>query len=162
VIAAALMIALSPPADEAPGSGAGESSRQAALASIDQVRAAPRLASVCTSQGGTLRYIGPSDGALVQCLDSHRSAHTLAITSLGGAVSATLDAAQVIAERALRVEVIGVCFSSCANYLAPAAAALSVAPGSALVLHGGPDDDPDAIAEALRAALLRGRPRGAA
>ncbi len=65
----------------------------------------------------------------------------------------TIQSAAIVETMQLDIEVLGVCFSSCANYVVPAARSVSVAPFSAIVLHGGPDRDPLALRRQLRAAL---------
>jgi hypothetical protein len=60
----------------------------------------------------------------------------LVITSRGGIVPAALDMAQAIHERALDVEVPTACFSSCANYIFPAARRKTLGRLGAVAWHG--------------------------
>ena len=60
----------------------------------------------------------------------------LVITSDGGIVSAALDMALAIHERQLDVEVPTACFSSCANYIFPAARHKTLGKPGAVAWHG--------------------------
>lgn len=60
----------------------------------------------------------------------------LVITSQGGIVAAALDMADAIHARGLDLEVPGACFSSCANYIFPAARNKLVAHPGAVAWHG--------------------------
>lgn len=112
--------------------------------------------SLCETQRDGVRYIGGAGDPLLACIGSHSDAKRLVITSVGGPVSSALRAAQAIHQAQLDLTVLGLCYSSCANYLVPAAGSVSVAPYSAIILHGGPSDDIDELrvqlSEALRAA----------
>lgn len=111
------------------------------------------LGPLCEQRGDLLRYAGPSGAPLAECLERHDGVASLQITSRGGPVRGTLQSAAIVETMQLDIEVVGVCFSSCANYVVPAARSVSVAPFSAIVLHGGPDRDPLALRRQLRAAL---------
>ena len=60
----------------------------------------------------------------------------LVITSRGGGVSAALDMAIAVHARALDVEVPAACFSSCANYVFPAARHKTIGRAGAVAWHG--------------------------
>lgn len=60
----------------------------------------------------------------------------LVITSRGGSVSAALDMALAIHERGLDVDVPSACWSSCANYIFPAARRKTVGRPGAVAWHG--------------------------
>lgn len=60
----------------------------------------------------------------------------LVITSGGGSVNAALDMAEAVHARGLDVEVPSACFSSCANYVFPAARRKRVGRVGAVAWHG--------------------------
>lgn len=60
----------------------------------------------------------------------------LVITSQGGLVGAALDIAEAIHARGLDIEVPSACFSSCANYLLPAARRKTLGTPGAVGWHG--------------------------
>jgi hypothetical protein len=60
----------------------------------------------------------------------------LVITSQGGIVAAALDMAEAIHARGLDVEVPSACFSSCANYIVPAARNKLLGFAGAVAWHG--------------------------
>jgi hypothetical protein len=98
----------------------------------------------------TLRgEIGPDDGDRVLALLDD-SVQRLAVDSLGGDFAATLDIADAVRARGLTVAVIGTCASSCAQFLLPAAARVTVADGGIVALHA-------AAHGAWREALRTGR-----
>ena len=92
----------------------------------------------CKADGDKVHYIGHTGKALKKCLMDHPQAKTLVITSWGGEVTAALDSANVVAERNMAIHILGICFSSCGNYIVPAAKKLTVLPYSAIALHGAP------------------------
>jgi hypothetical protein len=101
---------------------------------------------------GTLSVRGemlPGDGARALALLDD-SVRRVAVDSLGGDFDAWLDLAEAVRARGLAVAVRGACASACAQFLLPAAAALEIAPGSAVALHA-------AAHGGWREALARGR-----
>lgn len=96
------------------------------------------------NEGGkvVLVYVGDTDYHLIACLntgDGHKKA-VLRITSPGGNSDIAALAAIYIRLFDMSVEVDGICFSSCANYVAPAANTLVILPLSFLGLHGAPTE----------------------
>lgn len=126
-----------------------------ARAALETVRQLAPGVAVCEPEGDRLRYIGPSGAPLAACVEANAGLARLVITSLGGSVRATLEAAARIDAAGLEVEVVGVCFSSCANYIVPSARSVTVAPFSAIVLHGGPGEQRQQLRATLTEALRR-------
>ncbi len=62
----------------------------------------------------------------------------LTIKSTGGDVRLSWDIGRRIFNEKRGLVVAGPCYSSCANYLVPAAARLEVSPGGVMLLHGSP------------------------
>ncbi|ESQ81830.1 hypothetical protein AEAC466_19905 [Asticcacaulis sp. AC466] len=118
-------------------------------------------AGVCElTRAGELRFIGDTDG-LDACLNSIGSAKitTLSLTSGGGDVAKALPVARRVAGLKLKLKIIGVCASSCANYIVPVAATIEIMPYSIIALHGGMDKHFLSTAEAqLRASLAASDP----
>lgn len=99
---------------------------------------------------GAVRYIGPTDDDLLACLSEYgREGRSLIISSGGGDALKALEAADMLVRFELRLEIRGICASSCGNYLVPAASSVSVEPYSAILLHGGPEDS-DAYVRAVQ------------
>lgn len=69
--------------------------------------------------------------------------HKIVISSMGGDVDAALDIADEILARGIDVYVEGPCFSSCANYIFPAARHKYVARDGVVAWHGAPRVKPD-------------------
>lgn len=88
----------------------------------------------------TILYIGKSDYDLVNCLSKNMKYNLarIVITSDGGETIPSSVAGLFIKNRKMDVAVFGVCLSSCANYIAPAARHLTLGRYSILGLHGGP------------------------
>jgi hypothetical protein len=107
-----------------------------------------------TQSGQTiLVYVGDTNHSLISCLDSNegRTNSTLRITSPGGNSDTATLAALYIRFYKMSVEVDGICFSSCALYIAPAARNLVILPLSFLGLHGAPELYSDEAAKRLEA-----------
>ena len=87
----------------------------------------------------TLKYIGESGNDLLECLNKNidKNIYKLIITSNGGDVVTSVFAATIIKIYNIRVDVLGVCISSCANYIATATPYLTIRDFSILGLHGG-------------------------
>lgn len=62
--------------------------------------------------------------------------YTLIINSVGGRVDLAIDIGKAIHLNEMRLLVNGLCFSSCANYLVPAAFKLAVWENSFIIMHG--------------------------
>jgi hypothetical protein len=60
----------------------------------------------------------------------------LLIDSIGGDVAAAIDLADWVHARQLDIAVTGVCLSSCANYVFPAARQKEIRPGAVVAWHG--------------------------
>lgn len=105
----------------------------------------------CRYAGQSIHYSGNTTLQLVNCLlDAPNGAQRLLITSAGGNVDLGIFAAHVLKARALDVEVVGMCMSSCANYILPAAERLFVDQHSAILVHGsGPPPNRDDMIAAL-------------
>jgi hypothetical protein len=100
-----------------------------------------------------LVYVGDTDYHLIACLNAGLGQRNLVvrITSPGGDSDIAALAAIYIRLYGMSVEVDGICFSSCANYVAPAAKRLVVLPLSFLGLHGAPDEFTEEVAKKLEA-----------
>lgn len=101
----------------------------------------------------TLVYVGDTNYQLIACLNAglgERGA-VLRITSPGGDSDIAALAAVYIRLFDMSIEVDGICFSSCANYVAPAAEQLTILPLSFLGLHGAPDEYTEEAARKLEA-----------
>ncbi|MBY9065618.1 hypothetical protein K1X12_01830 [Hyphomonas sp. WL0036] len=106
----------------------------------------------CSYDGPLIHYNGATSIQLVNCLlAAPESADRLVITSAGGVVEWAIFAAHVIKRRNLEVEVIGLCASSCANYLVPVARRFYADRYAAILVHGAPTPpDRARMAEALK------------
>ncbi|WP_300375648.1 hypothetical protein [Henriciella sp.] len=121
----------------------------------EAVRLAGEDKSRCEQDRRTVRYAGRTDLGLYACLYEavQSGAQHLTITSFGGPVVNAIPAADIIARHGMSVSVLGICGSSCGNYLAPAATRLGVLPYSLISVHGAPHPpDERKIREALRKA----------
>jgi hypothetical protein len=91
---------------------------------------------------GAVRYVGPTDDGLVACLSEYsRDGRSLVVSSGGGDALKAIEAGEILTRLNWDVRVLGMCASSCGNYIVPAAASVSVEPYSVILLHGGPIDD---------------------
>ncbi|MEN5115469.1 hypothetical protein ABE453_15745 [Brevundimonas diminuta] len=112
-----------------------------AKAAVDAIVAGRRLCEV--QPDNRLRYIGPIDAGLADCLAglADRRGVTLVISSQGGDAETGIDVGYLLQGRDWTAEVHGLCASACANYILPAMRAVAVEPFSAVLLHGGADDE---------------------
>lgn len=111
--------------------------------------------SRCEREGKSVRYSGRTDLGLYTCLyaAAQDGAEHLIITSFGGPVVNAIPSADIIARQKMSVSILGVCASSCGNYIAPAAAELNVLPFSIWSVHGAPLlVNEDALRDAMTAA----------
>lgn len=67
--------------------------------------------------------------------------NTLVVTSGGGDVMPAIDIAHYLHKHKINLVIDTLCFSSCANYLLPAANTVTVGPGAILGWHGGAESD---------------------
>ncbi|WP_084397529.1 hypothetical protein [Henriciella aquimarina] len=110
--------------------------------------------SLCEHDGAKVRYSGRTDLGLYTCLykAAQAGANHLTITSFGGPVVNAVPAADIIAKHGMSVSVLGICASSCGNYIAPAASELNVLPYSLWSVHGAPGPvDEEALRDAMAA-----------
>lgn len=148
------LIALTSPAHAAPDSEALERARKAVEMPIAAIRAGPSDvgAYTCSYDGSLVHYNGATTLQLVNCLlAAPESADGLVITSAGGNVDWAIFAAHVIKRRNLEVEVVGLCASSCANYLVPVARRFVADRYAAILVHGAPTPpDRERLVEAFK------------
>lgn len=106
---------------------------------------------LCSYEGREIHYNGNTTLQLVNCLlEAPADARLLVITSAGGNVDVAMFGAHLVSEMKLDVEVVGLCGSSCANYILPAAGRVRIDPYSVVMVHGGPlPPDRDEMIEAL-------------
>lgn len=83
-------------------------------------------------KGGINSVSGPK---VVGAMENHPDA-TLVISSLGGDTSEAIKIGKAIASRDRRIIISGMCHSSCANYIAPAAHQIVVWENSVIMMHG--------------------------
>ncbi|MCR6659770.1 MAG: hypothetical protein NVV72_10625 [Asticcacaulis sp.] len=134
---------------------AGYPEAQAAMVTL---RAKSNVCQITNT--GELRFIGDTDN-LDSCLNSIESTPvtTILITSGGGDVAKALPVARRLAGLKVKLKVLGVCASSCANYLVPVASEIEIMPFSIIALHGGMDRTFLKTAEGqLRASLSASEP----
>lgn len=93
------------------------------------------------SDASTLHLSGPIDNAMKACALSGLTADidTVIVTSRGGEVFAGRAIGYKIGEQSRHLIVEKMCLSSCGNYFVPAAAKVTLRPGSVIGLHGTPD-----------------------
>lgn len=86
-----------------------------------------------------LRYVGVIDMPTVKAFIAQSPAPrlTLTIDSPGGDVAAGILLGEWVSEHELDVVVEGICASSCANYVLPAARRKAITAGALVVWHGG-------------------------
>lgn len=92
--------------------------------------------------GNTLVYDGPINGdAVLEALrvirNSGKDISKIKITSTGGDMASGIEFGYFIYENNLDVEVTELCFSSCANYILPAAKNVVINSNSMVSWHGG-------------------------
>lgn len=109
-------------------------------------------AYTCSYDGPLIHYNGATTLQLVNCLlAAPEEADRLVVTSAGGNVDLAIFAANVLKRRNLEVEVVGLCASSCANYLVPAARRLLADRYAAILVHGSPTPpDREQLVEAFK------------
>lgn len=103
---------------------------------------ARRASSSVTVEGDTLVLAGSIEKEMLRetraQLDAHGEVRKVRITSTGGDAEAAMDLALLFREAKYEVIVEGVCASSCALYIAPAATNLTIAPGGLVAFHQMP------------------------
>lgn len=126
----------------APGFARAAEDGEAVTRSRAAIEAIASGRSECTlGRDGAVRYIGPTDDSLVACLSEYsRDGKSLLISSGGGDASKAIEAGEILTGLHWDVRVLGMCASSCGNYILPSAASVAVEPYSAILLHGGPVD----------------------
>ena len=101
------------------------------------------IPSACAfdAESGTLSVSGEIEEEFGACITQHApSVDTLVVHTGGGDVEIAMDAADALeAGGGYDLVVDGLCASSCANYLLPAARRVVVREGSAVMLHGSLD-----------------------
>lgn len=86
-----------------------------------------------------VHYTGPTDDNLLACISEFSvDGRSLVVSSGGGDALKAIEAGNALARLGWGIRVVGMCASSCGNYLVPAATSISVEPYSAILLHGGP------------------------
>lgn len=87
-----------------------------------------------------VKYVGRSDYDLVACISNNKKYNfsKLIITSQGGETVSSSIVGLYLKYNNVEVDILGICLSSCANYIAPAAHKLAVGKYSILGLHGAP------------------------
>ncbi len=136
LVAAVVMISAAPGFARAADDGEAVARSRAAIEALASGR------SECTlGRDGAVRYIGPTDDSLVACLAEYsRDGKSLFVSSGGGDASKAIEAGDILTGLHWDVRVLGMCASSCGNYILPSAASVAVEPYSAILLHGGPVD----------------------
>ncbi len=115
----------------------------------------------CAYEGPVIQYNGATTLQLVNCLmEAPKDASRLVITSAGGEVNHAIFAAYVVKVRELDVEVVGMCASSCSNYILPSAKRAYLDKFSAILVHGGgtPPDREEMAASIRRAGYTEDSP----
>jgi ClpP class serine protease len=88
----------------------------------------------------SLRLIGSINrqniDAVLEKIKNSPNINKLIITSGGGEVSSNIKVAYLLKERAMAIEVVDYCLSSCFNYLFLAASSRTIRPHSVLGFHG--------------------------
>ena len=89
----------------------------------------------------TLKFSGPIDDAMRDCAlaELTQDIETVIVTTNGGEVFAGRAIGYKIGEYPRHLIIDKACLSSCGNYFVPAAARLTLLPGSVIGLHGSPD-----------------------
>ena len=152
----ASMAASAAPEDTGARSDTFERARKAVEMPIAAIRAGPSDvgAYTCSYDGPLIQYNGATTLQLVNCLlAAPEEADRLVVTSAGGNVDWAIFAANVLKRRNLEVEVVGLCASSCANYLVPAARRFHADRYAAILVHGAPmPPDRERLGEAFKRA----------
>ncbi len=120
-------------------SAAGPEPMERSRSAIEAIRSGRPECDLGADQ--VVRYIGPTDDSLLACLSEYaRDGRSLLISSGGGDGRKAIEAGALLARLGWSLRVVGMCASSCGNYLVPAATSVAVEPYSAILLHGGPLD----------------------
>lgn len=89
---------------------------------------------------GALWFVGgiqeESVAAVRDALEKDAGLRELWIHSSGGSVEAGMDLGSIVHEHGLAVRVLGLCASSCANYVFPAGSEKTILPGALVLWHG--------------------------
>lgn len=105
-------------------------------------RAGAALQTPCdASAAGDLTLRGPTDAAMLACVQRHASPaiRRVIVNSGGGDVNSALSIAELLAPLRAEIVVRRECHSSCANYLLPVARRITLEPDSWILLHGSID-----------------------
>lgn len=150
------LVAVVSSAQAAPDTEALERAQKAVEMPIAAIRSGPSDvgAYTCSYDGPLIHYNGATTLQLVNCLlAAPEEADRLVVTSAGGNVDWAIFAANVLKRRNLEVEVVGLCASSCANYLVPAARRFYADRYAAILVHGAPTlPDRERLIEAFKKA----------
>ena len=121
--------------------GGGVAWLHLAPSSTEVVTNSPEIGTCETIDSATLKLSGPIDDAMRDCAIARLTSdiETVYVTSKGGEVYAGRAIGYKIGERPRTLVVDGLCLSSCGNYFVPAAAQVTLMPGSVIGLHGTPD-----------------------
>lgn len=93
----------------------------------------------CSYSNGVLALRGPTDQAMLDCVETSPHAATIRVRSPGGGVTTAMRIAERLHAMNAELVIDGYCESSCANYFVPVARRLVVEAGARIVLHGSSD-----------------------
>lgn len=93
------------------------------------------IATVLTACQAPIR---PIDQAFISELSEQENGATITVNSLGGASAFGVRAAHIIQEKALHVVIDDYCFSSCVEYILPAARSVRLHPTALIGFHQNP------------------------
>ena len=95
----------------------------------------------CGLAGGVLRLTGPTDAAMLDCVEAlgRIQADTVVLSSSGGRVDTAIRIAERLQPLHAEMVVADGCHSSCANYFLPVARRIRLEPGALILLHGSID-----------------------
>lgn len=116
---------------------------------LELLRATSNGVSTCRRIDHDLIYVGETDVEFFECLLQNQEIDRLHITSHGGDVTFAIAGAQEIHRRKINVTIYGFCSSSCANYVIPAAASVTVRYPTLIMLHGAPPGDEAALRQSI-------------
>lgn len=98
--------------------------------------------SVTAGAGGLICLYGSISSATMRTLMEERPLRTIVVDTEGGDTLAAMELGLALRKDRAALVVDGTCFSSCANYLVPAASdRLTVLDGSLIGIHGSPPRD---------------------